>query len=87
MTVYFQDSGVDCVKFQKSDLTSRFTKEVLQRPYKSNNSFGETYGEHRGNMELTDDEFRELKQYCHALGIYFTASGMDKVMSLFEIYN
>ncbi|XP_035233669.1 sialic acid synthase-like [Stegodyphus dumicola] len=72
------DCGVDCVKFQKSDLNSRFTKAVVKRPYSSYHSYGETYGEHRKNLELSDEDFFELSQYAAAMGLFFTASGMDK---------
>lgn len=75
----FQECGVDCVKFQKSDIHSRFTQEVLNRPYKSVNSWGETYGLHRKQIELSEEDFIHLNQYATELGIYFTASGMDKV--------
>lgn len=70
---------MDCVKFQKSCLKNRFTKEVLKRPYQSKNSWGEIYGEHREHLELSEKEFKELKEYADELEIYFTASGMDQV--------
>lgn len=76
------------MKFQKTDLQSRFTKEVLNRPYLSYNSWGETYGKHREYIELTEDNFSELSEFSSALGIYFTASGMDKVLiCLFRVFN
>lgn len=73
-----KECEVDCVKFQKTNIQSRFTQEVLNRPYKSVNSWGETYGKHREKIELTEQNFLELNQYSNSLGIYFTASGMDK---------
>ncbi|XP_015923919.1 sialic acid synthase [Parasteatoda tepidariorum] len=72
------DAGVDCVKFQKSNLKSRFTKEVLKRPYLSQNSWGKTYGEHRRHLNFTDKDFSKLHQYANNLGLCFAASGMDK---------
>ncbi|GFY74874.1 sialic acid synthase [Trichonephila inaurata madagascariensis] len=74
------DCGVDCVKFQKSDLESRFTNEVLRRPYNSKNSWGDTYGEHRSFLEFSNTEFRELKEFAEQLGVIFTASAMDKIL-------
>ncbi|XP_054708649.1 sialic acid synthase-like [Uloborus diversus] len=72
------DCGADCVKFQKTDVKSRFTKSVYTKPYSGRNSFGKTYGEHRENIELTEENFIELSKFAEAMGIYFTASGMDK---------
>ena len=37
-----KSAGADCVKFQKSNLTEKFTKSALERPYDSKNSFGKT---------------------------------------------
>lgn len=72
------DIGADCVKFQKTDLKSRFTKKVLERPYTSQNAWGNTYGEHKAYLEFTKEEFQKLSEYARQLGILFTASGMDK---------
>ena len=44
--------GADCVKFQKSCLQEKFTKNALERPYNSENSFGSTYGEHKAQYIL-----------------------------------
>ncbi|KAF8784627.1 Sialic acid synthase like protein [Argiope bruennichi] len=56
------DCGVHCVKFQKSDIRSRFTEEALNRPYQNEHSFGATYGEHRRVLELSNENFVKLKQ-------------------------
>jgi N-acetylneuraminate synthase/sialic acid synthase len=39
--------GVNAVKFQKRDNNSLYTKAMYYKPYDNENSFGETYGEHR----------------------------------------
>lgn len=70
-------AGVDAVKLQKSNLDARFTRERLNKEYNSINSFGKTYGEHRQYLELSDQEFIELKNYAENLGLIFFASGMD----------
>ncbi|GBM62561.1 Sialic acid synthase [Araneus ventricosus] len=72
------DCGVDCVKFQKTDLLSRFTAEVLKRPYEGEHVWGSTYGEHRKYLELAGEDFVELKKFSTDLGLCFAASGMDK---------
>lgn len=73
------NSGVDCVKFQKSDLAAKFTTSVLSRPYDSPHSFGSTYGEHKKHLEFTADQYCELKSYAQSLNLHFTASAMDEV--------
>ncbi|MFO8015864.1 MAG: N-acetylneuraminate synthase family protein [Candidatus Woesearchaeota archaeon] len=71
-------SGADCVKFQKRTPEKMLTKAGLEKPYTGPHSFGPTYGEHRKALELSDDEFRELKRYCDEKGIIFTASVWDE---------
>eukprot|EP01129_Flabellula_baltica_P000370 TRINITY_DN10394_c0_g1_i1.p1 TRINITY_DN10394_c0_g1~~TRINITY_DN10394_c0_g1_i1.p1 ORF type:complete len:353 (+),score=112.24 TRINITY_DN10394_c0_g1_i1:24-1082(+) len=70
--------GADCVKFQKRTVNRILTKEGLNRIYDTPNSFGETYGQHKEHLELSFDEFRELKAYADEVGILFTASGWDE---------
>jgi len=73
-----KDCGVDCVKFQKSELDHKFNKEALRRPYTSKHSWGETYGDHKRFLEFSHDEFRELKRFSEEeVKICFTASAMD----------
>lgn len=69
--------GCDCVKFQKSDLTFKFTKFALERPYKSENSWGSSYGEHKTFLEFSIEQYKFLQSYAHSIGILFTASAMD----------
>ncbi len=71
-------SGADCVKFQKRTIEKILTKQGLNQPYENKNSFGKTYGEHKQMLELSFDEFRELKNYADSLNILFTASGWDE---------
>ena len=49
MIVKAKACGADCVKFQKSCLEEKFTKNALKRPYNSENSFGSTYGKHKAH--------------------------------------
>lgn len=76
---YLQDAGADCAKFQKSELSYKFNKSALARPYTSKNSWGKTYGEHKEFLEFSHDQYKELQDYANQIGIYFTASGMDEV--------
>ncbi|XP_046385236.1 sialic acid synthase [Ischnura elegans] len=74
-----KESGADCVKFQKSDLATKFNAASLARPYLSENSWGETYGTHKSHLEFSESQFRQLQQYSQEIGIPFTASAMDEV--------
>ena len=62
----------------KKELFPNFNKGGLERPYNSENSFAETYGEHKKFLEFSFEQFRELKQYCDEVGILMTASGWDE---------
>ncbi|XP_021708176.1 sialic acid synthase [Aedes aegypti] len=79
MILKAKEIGVDCVKFQKSDLASKFTRKALERPYDGPNSWGGTYGEHKMHLEFSIDEYKDLQKFCSDIGILFTASAMDPV--------
>ena len=73
-----KESGAHCVKFQKRNVDRILTKQGLLRPYQNSNSFGDTYGEHKRYLELSFEQFRELKSYANKIGILFAASGWDE---------
>ncbi|GAB0100696.1 Sialic acid synthase [Sergentomyia squamirostris] len=73
------ECGVDCVKFQRSNLEAKFTKSALDRLYPSPNSFGATYGDHKKFLEFSSEDFRELKTFTEDCGLIFSASAMDPV--------
>jgi sialic acid synthase len=70
--------GADCVKFQKRTIKRILTKEGLERPYTGARSFGPTYGQHKEFLEMSFNQFKEMKEYADNLGILFTASGWDE---------
>lgn len=72
-------SGADCVKFQKTNLCEKFNKNVLKKQYKTQHSWGETYGEHKEHLEFSEGNFRELQRYARSVGIIFSASAMDLI--------
>ncbi|XP_077427538.1 N-acetylneuraminate-9-phosphate synthase-like [Vanacampus margaritifer] len=74
-----KDCGADCAKFQKSELQYKFNKRALERPYKTKNSWGDTYGEHKRHLEFSHEQYRELQKYAKEVGIFFTASAMDEM--------
>src|SRR5437870_3193674 len=42
-----RDAGADAVKLQKRDNRSLFARNLFDKPYNGDNSFGPTYGKHR----------------------------------------
>jgi sialic acid synthase len=72
-----KETGASSVKLQKRDNRGLFTKELYNKPYENENSFGRTYGEHREALEFGLKEYRELQQYCRHIGITFFATAFD----------
>ena len=81
-----KECGANCVKFQKSDLSAKFTKSVLSREYQSPHSFGDTYGQHKKFLEFSEEQYAALKAYAESLLIHFSASAMDEVSKLIFSY-
>jgi N-acetylneuraminate synthase/N,N'-diacetyllegionaminate synthase len=65
------------VKFQKRCINDILTQQALDQPYASPSALGNTYGEHRQRLELSEDNFGELSDYCKTKGITFLASAWD----------
>lgn len=77
-------AGADCVKFQKSCLSEKFTHNALNRAYDGPNSWGKTYGAHKEHLEFSIDQYKLLQTFANETGIIFTASAMD-VQSLRDL--
>lgn len=58
---------------------AKFSRNYLDRPYKSEHSFGETYGEHKEHLEFSIDQMIQLKSYADELNISFGISPMDPI--------
>jgi N-acetylneuraminate synthase len=70
----------DVVKFQKRDIPTwaeRFPKLYLASHPNPANSYGDTYRAHREFLEFDLEQHRELKTYCDAIGIMYSASVWD----------
>ena len=84
---YHLDSW-DAVKFTKRDLKEELSASAMNRPYNSPNSFGETYGEHRAFLELSDEEHYELYLHAKSKGLDFVetlcAKGCLSMLRLFS---
>lgn len=79
-------AGADCVKFQKSCLSQKFTQNALNRSYDGPNSWGQTYGAHKQHLEFNIQQYKQLQQFANESGILFTASAMD-IQSLYDLYD
>jgi N-acetylneuraminate synthase/sialic acid synthase len=70
-------AGASAVKLQKRDNRSLYTREMYDKPYENENSFGPTYGAHREALEFGWDEYRELQVCANELGVTFFATAFD----------
>ncbi|CEG12903.1 Sialic acid synthase [groundwater metagenome] len=69
--------GADAVKFQRRNNKKLYTKALYNQIYDNPNSFGNTYGEHREALELSNDELIELKKYCEETNMEFMCTAFD----------
>jgi sialic acid synthase SpsE len=67
----------DAVKLCKRHIPSEMTKAMYDQPYVGPQSFGETYGKHREFLELSVDQYRELKSYADQKSVIFFATVCD----------
>ena len=67
----------DAVKFQKRNVDQMATKDVLDVPFTNFPELGETYREVRENLELTKEEYRELRDYSKEKNIDFIVTPFD----------
>ncbi len=72
-----KECGAHAAKLQKRDNRTLFTREMYGKPYENENSFGNTYGEHREALEFGLNEYQELQQYAKEIGITFFATAFD----------
>ncbi|KAF5270388.1 hypothetical protein FQR65_LT05576 [Abscondita terminalis] len=74
-----KECGADCVKFQKTCISEKFSKSVLQKPYINQNSWGDTYKAHKQCLEFSEQQFIELQKFALKTGIMFAVTAMDLV--------
>ena len=69
---------VDIVKFQKRHSKELLTSEEYNTPHPvPDNSYGETYGEHREFLELDLEQHKQLKKWCEEFGVVYSSSVWD----------
>lgn len=71
-------AGADAIKFQKRTVRKIMTKQMFEKPYHGSNSYGQTYGEHRLRLELSESDWRRIFEHSRAAGILCFASAWDK---------
>jgi N-acetylneuraminate synthase/sialic acid synthase len=74
----FADAGADVIKFQTRNNKYLFSKDAYNKVYDSDNSFGNTYGEHREYLELPIDKLKDLKDECEKHGSVFMSTPFDE---------
>lgn len=74
---YAKESGADAVKFQMRHLPSLYPKSLLIDPNLAEWSFHYILPALK-DSELSEHQFREIKQYCHEKNIRFMCTPWDK---------
>jgi N-acetylneuraminate synthase len=69
-------AGCDAVKFQKRTVDVVYSAEELARPRES--PFGTTNGELKRALELDEEGFQAVDEYCRMLGIMWFTSCWDE---------
>ncbi len=69
---------VDVIKFQKRNNRELLSEDEFNKPHPNpENSYGETYGVHRENLEFNIDQHKELKKYCESFNKIYSSSVWD----------
>lgn len=71
------NAGADCVKFQKRNVDTLATKEVLDAEDNRFPEFGKTYREIREYIEFSEEQYEEIKAYCEQRNIIFLCTAFD----------
>lgn len=73
-----QFCNADFVKFQKRNPKESLPEKEYNAPHPTKeNSYGESYGEHREFLEFSRDQHQELKELCDSIGIGYSCSVWD----------
>ncbi|MEZ8606859.1 MULTISPECIES: N-acetylneuraminate synthase family protein [Vibrio] len=75
MIISASESGADCIKLQKRNVSTFYSPEELAKPYSS--PFGDTFGDYRRGLELDADAFMKVDQWCKEYGIKWFVSVLD----------
>jgi sialic acid synthase len=79
-------SGCNAAKFQKRNVKECLPPAIYNGPHPNpHNSYGDTYGEHREKLELTNGEHKKLFDYCKSKGIEYSCTPFDLTSADFLI--
>ena len=70
-------NGADAIKFQKRTIDEMYIKSFLDEPYNKPYAFGKTYGEHKKNLEFSNEDYLALQDYARRLKIDFLVSAFE----------
>jgi N-acetylneuraminate synthase/sialic acid synthase len=74
----FASEGADAIKFQTRNNKVLFSDRAYSASYNSENSFADTYGEHREILELKPEWLPILKEDCINNGVKFMSTPFDE---------
>ena len=69
------ECGCDAVKFQKRDIDVVYSKELLDSPRES--PWGTTQRDQKRGLELDENDYQEIDEYCKRKSIEWFASAWD----------
>ena len=69
------DAGADAVKFQKRDVETVYSKEILDSPRES--PWGKTQRDQKEGLEFGRKEYDKINDFCKEIGIHWFASPWD----------
>ena len=72
-----KEAGVDCIKFQTFKADKLASADSKKAEYQIRNSGDESQLDMLKKLELSYDDFRELKKYCDKVGIAFLSTPFD----------
>lgn len=72
-----KEAGADCVKFQTFSSENLVTSDALKADYQKKNTDDTTQLQMLKKLELTYDEFKQLKDFCNEVDIDFISTPFD----------
>ena len=82
------DCGVDAVKFQVKNISTLYSKALLERPYDNPVSFGATYGAHKEALELHPLTLWAVFRAAAEKGVHCFATAFDEPsVDVLEAFN
>jgi len=70
-------AGFHAAKLQKRTNKEMYTRKLLSQGYEGYSSYGATYGQHRGALELGRLEFQELIDWGREIDLHLFATAFD----------